>query len=187
MRFCLALVFVVVVPSLLTADMGFPRPGINRVRCDVEIEVPAELNGYRLFLCFGRDKPRELLAGTTFRMSDHTDSRDSLGMLIAISPEVLKRMELDHMRASHGGGPTIQLWADLHFLDSRSTVHARYRIESVSPEGEIQVTTLHVDGGWTGYLCVTTCVLPILGLFGWMVWAIVRGGCWPRTSPGAAA
>jgi len=164
-------------PTPAMADMAFPNPGIRTVSCEVEIEVPADLNGHRLFLLAHGDPPRELVPATTQRFFPVGSPRFDKGVVLSVPSAALEGVapgdaqdQILIQRRQAYSGRSVTLRVDLHFLDVRSKTSARYRINHVSPDGIIEMTTLHVDGGWTEWLCVGTVVVGVA----WFVVVFLR-------------
>lgn len=156
--------------------MALPVPGCKKVPCEVEIEVPAELNGFRLYLLTPRREPYELAPGTTHCLYDFGDGRDTEGQLVAVPSRDLEFVEqgepladviLNSLPERRTEGTTVTLRVYLHYLDPRSKATASYRVDRVTAEGHVAMTVLHVDGGWTGWLCLATfgVLLAIIAFF----------------------
>lgn len=188
-----ACVLVVATGPTLWADMALPIPGLTKVPCEGEIEVPEDLNGFRIYLTTPRALALELKPGTN-RLFDHGDSRDTTGLLVAVPArdlefvdhgESLEDVLLNASSEFIRPADVLELRGHLHFLDMRSRVHARYRIDGVTSDGVIQMTTLHIDGGWTRYFCLATFGLLVLAVLAFVVCEIWG---WSRHPvPGKAA
>lgn len=188
------------------ADFALPTPGCKLVPCEVEIEVPGDLNGFRLYLVTPRRPVHELTAGTTNRLFDFGDGRDTSGYLVAVADRDLEFVDHGQPLADiiscslpDQASKQISLRVYLRTHDSRSKVGARYRIDRVAPIGIIEMTILHLDdsvnpldfidwaafhggGGWTGWV-FTGIVGVLLAVVAFVVGSMIRQRFRPDTPP----
>jgi hypothetical protein len=165
MRPCVAALCVLLLALPARADMAIPIPGCKEIPCDVEIEVPADLNGYRLFLRCPRAEPLELSPGKINRIVEPSDPRDSSGYLVTVPIAAVgtSRDPALISQAISAGLPDrasgrIQIRVHVHILDPRTRCRAAYRVEQVDEKGAIQVTTISEDGSWTREVCWGSCI-----------------------------